>query len=151
MGPALPQALLGDEQASAEDGEGEGLAGGMATSVLAVLIAVAAWYAGPFRVPRKLRGFFGAGVAALRESAERHGISTGRTGEWIYSQRILLRAVVAVIASVIVVFVRPLTPSLMVWTLVLAALVIGVLELVQRPRESTPDKTDTETPVLTVP
>ncbi|MFF2053126.1 hypothetical protein ACFVU2_16105 [Leifsonia sp. NPDC058194] len=123
---------------------------GVAVLVLAIVVAVVGWYAGPFAVPRKLRGFFGAGVTWIRESAERHGISTGRTGEWIYAQRVLLRALVAVIAAALVLFVRPLTTPLIVWTLVVAALVIAVLELVQRPVITVPENADEDTPVMTV-
>lgn len=124
---------------------------GVAVLVLAIVVALVGWYSGPFAVPRRLRGFFGSGVTWVRESAERHGISTGRTGEWIYAQRALLRAAVAVIAAAIVLFVRPLTPGLIVWTLVIAALVIAVLQLVQRPVITVPENAGDDTPVMTVP
>ncbi|KRC49326.1 hypothetical protein ASE16_11235 [Leifsonia sp. Root227] len=123
---------------------------GVAVLVLAIVVAVVAWYSGPFGVPRKLRGFFGSGVAWVREAAERHGITTGRTGEWIYAQRALLRAAVAVIAAAIVLFVRPLTPGLIIWTLVIAAVVVAILELVQRPVITVPETADDETPIMTV-
>ncbi|MGO4592959.1 hypothetical protein AB4Z18_03960 [Leifsonia sp. 2TAF2] len=122
----------------------------VAVLVLAVVVALVAWYSGPFGVSRRLRGFFGSGVTWVRDSAERHGITTGRTGEWIYTQRALLRALVAAIAAAVVLFVRPLTPSLIIWTLVLAALVIGLLELLQRPVVTVPESADEETPVVTV-
>jgi hypothetical protein len=124
---------------------------GVAVLVLAIVVAVVAWYSGPFAVSRRLRGFFGAGVTWVREAAERHGISTGRTGEWIYAQRALLRAAVAVIASVVLLFLRPLSAGLIIWTLVIAALVIAILELVQRPVITVPETVDEDTPVLTVP
>ena len=123
---------------------------GVAVLVLAIVVALVAWYSGPFGVPRKLRGFFGSGVTWVRESAERHGITTGRVGEWIYAQRVLLRAAVAVIAAAVVLFVRPLTPSLIIWTLVIAAVVIAILELVQRPVITIPENADDDTPVMTV-
>ncbi|QIZ99598.1 hypothetical protein [Leifsonia sp. PS1209] len=123
---------------------------GIAVLVLAIVVAVVGWYSGPFAVPRRLRGFFGSGVAWVRTSAERHGISTGRTGEWLYAQRTLLRALIAAIAAAIVLFVRPLTPSLIIWTLVIAALVVAVLELVQRPVITVPETADDETPIMTV-
>ncbi|MBW8870990.1 MAG: hypothetical protein JF618_02035 [Leifsonia sp.] len=122
----------------------------VAVLVLAVVVALVAWYSGPFGVSRRLRGFFGSGVTWVRDSAERHGITTGRTGEWMYTQRALLRALVAAIAAAVVLFVRPLTPSLIIWTLVLAALVIGLLELLQRPVVTVPESADEETPVVTV-
>ncbi|WP_431278074.1 hypothetical protein [Leifsonia poae] len=124
---------------------------GVAVLVLAIVVAVVAWYSGPFGISRRLRGFFGSGVTWVREAAERHGITTGRTGEWIYAQRALLRAAVAVIAAVILLFVRPLTPGLIIWTLVIAAIVIAILELVQRPVITVPETVDEDTPVLTVP
>ncbi|CAM5369245.1 hypothetical protein [Leifsonia shinshuensis] len=123
---------------------------GVAVLVLAIVVALVAWYSGPFAVPRKLRGFFGSGVTWVREAAERHGISTGRVGEWLYAQRVLLRAAVAVIAAAIVLFVRPLTPALIIWTLVIAAVVIAILELVQRPVITVPENADEDTPVMTV-
>ncbi|ERK73619.1 hypothetical protein [Leifsonia aquatica] len=123
---------------------------GVAVLVLAIVVAVVGWYSGPFAVPRKLRGFFGSGVTWVRDAAERHGISTGRTGEWIYAQRALLRAVVALIAAALVLFVRPLTTPLIIWTLVLAALVIAILELVQRPVITVPENAGDDTPVMTV-
>ncbi|GAA1439942.1 hypothetical protein [Leifsonia poae] len=124
---------------------------GVAVLVLAIVVALVAWYSGPFAVPRRLRGFFGAGTTWVREAAERHGISTGRTGEWLYAQRVLLRAAIAVIAAAVVLFVRPLTPGLIIWTLVIAAIVIVILELVQRPVITVPETADDETPIVTVP
>lgn len=123
---------------------------GVAVLVLAIVVALVGWYSGPFGAPRKLRGFFGSGVTWVRESAERHGITTGRVGEWLYAQRVLLRAAVAVIAAAVVLFVRPLTPSLIIWTLVIAAVVIAILELVQRPVITVPEDADDDTPVMTV-
>jgi hypothetical protein len=122
---------------------------GVAVLVLAIVVALVAWYSGPFGVPRRLRGFFGSGVTWVREAAERHGITTGRAGEWIYAQRVLLRSAVAVIAAAVVLFVRPLTPSLIIWTLVIAAVVIAILELVQRPVITVPEDADDDTPVVT--
>ena len=126
------------------------IATAVAVLILALSVALVGWYAGPFAAPRRLRGFFGAGASWLRDAAQRHGISTGRTGEWMYTQRVLLRAVVAVIAAAIVLFVRPLTTSLVVWTLVLAVLVVAVLELVERPVVAAPEAADDDTPVMTV-
>jgi hypothetical protein len=51
----------------------------------------------------------------------------------MHAQRVLLRSVVAAAAASVVLFVRPLTPSLIVWTLLSALLAVVVLELLQRP------------------
>ena len=105
----------------------------VAVLVLAIVVAIVGWLAGPFDLPRRLRGFASAGAARIRAAAEQRGITTGRTGEWMYERRGLLRAAVAVIGAAIVLFVRPLTPGLTLWTLVLAALALAILEVVQRP------------------
>ena len=120
----------------------------VAVLVLAIVVAVVGWFAGPFEVPRKLRGFYVSGATRLRTVAEERGITTGRVGEWLYSQRVLLRVIVAVVASAIVLFVRPITPSLTIWTLVIAVLVIAILELVQRPVVIVPKEADENTPVV---
>ncbi|MDN4597431.1 hypothetical protein [Leifsonia virtsii] len=126
------------------------IATAVAVLVLALAVALVGWYAGPFAVPRRLRGFFQSGVASARAAAERHGITTGRVGEWLYAQRALLRAAVAVIAAAVVLFVRPITPALVIWTLVLSALAVALLELLQRPVITVPEEVDDDTPVMTV-
>jgi hypothetical protein len=110
----------------------------VAVLVLAVVVALVAWFAGPFRVPRRLRGFAVTGAASIRGAAERHGLTTGRFGVWLYTRRTLLRALVAIGAAAVVLFVRPLTTGLTIWTLIIAALVIAVLEILQRPVVTVP-------------
>jgi hypothetical protein len=105
----------------------------IAVLVLAGVVALVAWFAGPFRVPRRLRGFAIEGASRMRGAAERRGITTGRAGVWMYTRRGLLRAAIAILAAAVVLFVRPLTPSLTIWTLVLAVLAVAILEVLQRP------------------
>lgn len=108
----------------------------VAVAVLALTVALVGWLAGPFRIPRRLRGVGTSAATSLRGLGDRHRLSTGRTGEWIYRQRLLLRVVVALIGAVIILFVRPLTPGLIVWTAVICVLVIGVLAALARPEPS---------------
>ncbi|PZU39304.1 MAG: hypothetical protein DI573_07450 [Microbacterium sp.] len=105
----------------------------VAVLVLAIVVALVGWFTGPFRVPRRLRGLVHSGAGSLRDVLERRGLRTGRVGVWLYRQRVLMRAAVAVIAAAVVLFVRPLTPGLVIWTLVIAALVVLVLEVIERP------------------
>ncbi len=115
--------------------------------VLALALAIVAWYAGPFAVPRRLRGFFGDGTAVVRASAEKHGITTGSAGQWIYRQRVLLRVLVALIAATIVLFVRPLSTGLVAWTSVIAIIAIVILEFVESPTVAVGPKSETDIPV----
>lgn len=108
----------------------------VAVLVLALVIAAVAWLAGPFALPRRLRGLATDQAGRIRAAAERRGITTGRAGRWMYNQRVLLHVAVAVIAAAVVLFVRPLTPALTIWTLVIAAVVVGLLEVLQRPTET---------------
>ncbi|MHA7985602.1 hypothetical protein ACX9R5_07310 [Rathayibacter sp. CAU 1779] len=105
----------------------------VAVAVLAVTVFVITMISAPFRWARALRGYAGAGFAAARRGAEKHGITTGKVGTWMYQQRVLLRVIVGLVAAAVVVFLRPLTPPVIIWTAVIAVLVIAVLELLSRP------------------
>ena len=116
----------------------ERVVGGMrdttvAVLTLAIVVALVAWLAGPFEGPRRLRTLARSLGDRARAFGDAHNVTTGRVGEWIYRQRMLLRAAVAVVAALVVVLARPLTPGLIVGTLVVTVLVVAVLELVQRP------------------
>jgi hypothetical protein len=116
----------------------------VAVLTLALVVAIVGWLAGPFDTPRKLRGFVSSAAGALRNAAERRGLTTGRFGEVLYAQRVLIHAAVAVIAAAVIVFVRPLSTSLIVWTLVIAVIVVAILELVQRPPSDADAEADAE-------
>ncbi|GAB3392321.1 hypothetical protein GCM10027568_19350 [Humibacter soli] len=119
----------------------------LAVGVLAFTVFVIAVLSGPFRWTSALRGYVGSGFAAARRGAEKHGITTGKVGDWMYRQRVLLRVVVGLIAAVIIVFGRPLTPPLIIWTAVIAVVVVAVLELLSRPPVEQQSEDDT-TPLV---
>jgi hypothetical protein len=106
--------------------------------VLAVSIAVVAWFAGPFRAPRRLRSFYTDGLAGLRDNAERHGVTTGRFGEWIYAQRRVLHVIIALAASAAIILLRPLSVSDIVWTVAIAVLALVIVSLIERPKGAAP-------------
>ncbi|MET4636823.1 hypothetical protein [Mycetocola sp. 2940] len=122
----------------------------IAVLVLALVVALVGWLAGPFEIPRRLRGMASETAGAIRGAAERRGITTGRFGVWIYTHRTLLRALIAVVAALVVLFVRPVTVELTLWTLVLAVLALAVLELVQRPVVTVPAAAEEGVPVVEV-
>ena len=106
--------------------------------VLAVSIAVVAWFAGPFRAPRRLRSFYTDGLAGLRDSAEKHGVTTGRFGEWIYAQRRVLHVIIALAASAAIILLRPLSVSDIVGTVAIAVLALVVVSVIERPKGLAP-------------
>ena len=105
--------------------------------VLAIAVAIVGWLAGPFRAPRTLRGFYADGVSSLRQNAERHGVTTGRVGDWVFAQRRVLHVLIGLAAAAAIVMIRPLSLSDIVWTLVITVLVLIVVSLVERPEPST--------------
>lgn len=105
----------------------------VAVLVLAVAVAAVTWFGGPFDVPRRLRAAAQGGAARVRGGMERYGVTTGRVGVWMHAHHALLRFFVAAIGAAVVLLVRPLSPGLVVWTVVLAALVVIVLEIAERP------------------
>ncbi|PRY67245.1 hypothetical protein B0I08_107141 [Glaciihabitans tibetensis] len=104
-----------------------------AVLTLAVVVAIVAWFSGPFEPARKLRSLARSGADGVRGFAEQRNVTTGAVGTWVYNQRVLLRSAVAVIASLVLVLNRPISPALIFWTLAGAVAAIVVIELVQRP------------------
>lgn len=111
----------------------------VAVLVLALVTAVVGWFAGPFDVPRRIRAVVHGGAASVRGALERRGLSSGRFGTWLYSRRALLRAAIIVAGAAVVLLVRPLSPALVLWTLVLSLLVVLILEVVERPPSANAD------------
>lgn len=105
----------------------------LALGVLGVAVAVVAYLSGPFRGATALRRLAISGATHTRAAAQRAGFTTGRVGEWLYRARHVLRAAIVVIAVAILLFTRPLTPAIIIWTLVIAVVVVALLELLQRP------------------
>lgn len=105
----------------------------VAVTVLAIVVALVAWFAGPFRLPRKLRSFASAAAGAARASGDKFGLSTRAFGRALYKGRAIVRVGIAAIAAVVILFVRPLSPSLIIWTLVVAVIALILVELLQRP------------------
>ncbi|AMB57741.1 hypothetical protein AWU67_01415 [Microterricola viridarii] len=103
-----------------------------AITVLAFTIALIAWFSGPYSLAVKLRGLIGSGLDSARGAAEQRGITTGRFGRWMYRQRVLVRVLIAVVASAVLLLSRPLHAGIIVWTAVLALLAVLVAELLQR-------------------
>lgn len=105
--------------------------------VLGFAIALVAWFSSSLTVPVKLRGLITSGTATVRTGAERRGLSTGSFGSWLHRQRLLVRTVIAVAATLYLFASRPLAIPTIVWTVVLAMLAVLVVEFLRRPDEGT--------------
>lgn len=105
----------------------------VAAVVVGLSLALVAWLAGPSRTSVALRRVVDDAADGIRVAAERRGLGTGRVGELLRRGRLALRVAVALVAAVIVLFVRPLTPATVIWTLVIALLVIVIARVLERP------------------
>ncbi|GAA4377562.1 hypothetical protein GCM10023152_23480 [Agromyces bauzanensis] len=118
----------------------------LALLVLALFVAVIAWLSGPWRPARATRRFAHAGFSSVRRAAARQGVTTGAFGLALDRWRVAAYVVIAVVASVVILFNRPVTGSFVVWTVVIALLVVALVELLRRPA----DEVVAEPPVLDV-
>jgi len=104
-----------------------------ATVVLALVVAVVAWLAAPLRAPAAVRDAWASLTRGLRTRGDAHGLSTGKVGEWLHAQRVVLRVAVGVLAGLVLGLNRPLSAGLVVGTAVAAVVVLVVLNLLERP------------------
>jgi hypothetical protein len=107
----------------------------LALFVLALLIAVIAWFSGPWRPARAAREFAGSGFSAVRRSAAKRGITTGSFGIALDRWRGVAYLLIALVAAAVVLFNRPVTLGTVFWTLVLALLALLIVELLRRPAD----------------
>lgn len=105
----------------------------MAILMLALFVAVIAWFSGPWRPARATREFAGAGFAAARRAAARHGVTTGAFGIALDRWRGAVYIAIALIAAVVVMFNRPVTAGLVISTVLVALLALLLVELLRRP------------------
>lgn len=105
----------------------------LVVGVLAATVLTITLLSGPWRWARAVRGRGADVFAALRRSAERQGITTGATGEWLHRWRVPLRVLIGVGCFAVLVFARPLSPGTVVWTAVIGVALVAVLELLARP------------------
>ncbi|MGI9822579.1 hypothetical protein [Agromyces sp. Marseille-Q5079] len=105
----------------------------IALVVFAVSVALIAWLSGPGALPTRLRGFADAGFGSVRHSAARRGLTTGSFGAWLGRQRAVVFSIIMLGAVAVILFVRPVSTGLVVWTIVIALVLVAIVELLQRP------------------
>jgi hypothetical protein len=104
-----------------------------AVFVVALVVAVAAFFAGPSVTAVRTRSGLRAGLGWLRETGERRGLSTGPVGPWTYRYRIALRVGAAAIAVLVLVFWGQPTGIVALIIAVILLAVVGLIELIGRP------------------
>lgn len=105
----------------------------VALAVLAFTVMVISWAVGPYRPAPAIRAAFAEGAARLRRAGDERGIGTGRFGARLAKYRIVVQVLVGVGAAAVILFVRPLSTGQIIWTAVVAVVVLLLVELLQRP------------------
>ena len=75
-----------------------------------------------------------SGADSLRESSEKHGFTTGGFGVALGRYRIPIRIAIAVGAFLVLLFSRPLSPAVVIWTLIIALVLVIIARLLERPQ-----------------
>ena len=108
----------------------------LATGVLAVAVAVVAWICAPTGAPVRVRGTVSDVTGTVRAAGERHGLTTGSFGTWLYAQRRVLLWALAVVSGAVLLLNRPLTVPLVVWLVVVDVVLVVLLLLLERPSDA---------------
>lgn len=100
-------------------------------TLLGVIIAVFAWFQSRAYAAQRARHAVGGVNDSLRAGIAQRA-DVGRFGEWMYSQRVLVRVALAVLLVVWLFSIRPLTIAEVILVLLVGLLVWWVCELVQK-------------------
>lgn len=114
--------------------------------VLGVIVALGAYFVGPGRLPRAVRGRAEQGADATARWADGHGITTGRAGTWTEANReVLTIGALLVIAFVFALWNDPTTLTVVVLVIILLAAlaVIALLAADGRRADTAPEKQET--------
>ncbi len=105
----------------------------VALAVLGFTVMLISWALGPWRPAPAVRSAFIEGANRLRRAGDQRGISTGSFGRFLGRQRVLIQVLIGLGAAALIVFIRPLSTAQIIWTAVVALLLLLVVEVLQRP------------------
>ena len=106
-------------------------------TVLGIVIAVFAWTQGRWAGSLATRRAIGGINDSIRGTLDERGVRTGGFGTWMDRQRVLVRAIIAVLAVIWLWLLRPLSVSEIFLVLIVALIVWWLCELVRRPSTNT--------------
>ena len=102
-------------------------------AVLALVVALAAFFTGPSVSAARTRAALTKGIDALRGGAESAGLNTGRFGAWTFAHKRILRIASVVGGALVLTFWSRPTATVVVVTAVVVLLAVGVIEFLGRP------------------
>jgi hypothetical protein len=107
--------------------------------VLGLVVAAAAFLAGPTTLAVRTRRGVASGIGWLSARGERAGVRTGPVGVWFAAHKMALRVGAVVIAALIFVFWGQISVALVIWLVVLLLVALGLIELIAgRPQPAQP-------------
>lgn len=104
-----------------------------ALGVTGLLVALAAFLAGPSAAAVRTRATFEHGIGSARSGAESAGWDSGRTGSWTFAHRRALQIGALVLAGLVLMFWEQPTVWVVVWVTLAVVLALALVELVGRP------------------
>jgi len=107
-----------------------------ATAVLALVVAIGAFFTGPSPTATRTRDFFSRGIGGVRGSAESHGVQTGGFGRWMFAhKRAVWLGLVLAGGFTLTFWSRP-TAAIVIWTALVVLVLVGIVELLARPPDA---------------
>ena len=108
-------------------------------AVVALVIAIAAFFIGPSAAAVRSRRVVRSGIDRVRTLGERAGLRTGPVGEWTGAHKTILRIGATVLVGIIFVFWGQPTVGVVIFLVVLLLVLLGIIELIGgRPSEPAP-------------
>jgi hypothetical protein len=104
-----------------------------AVAILGLVVALAAFLAGPSAASVRTRTAFKGGIGSLRSGAEDAGWQTGRVGTWTYANKTRLRIGSVIAGGMVLMFWTVPTVGVVLLTAALICLVLAVIEFIGRP------------------
>src|SRR4051812_35914606 len=104
-----------------------------ATAVLALVVAIGAFFSGPAPTATRARAFFSRGIGGARDSAEAHGVQTGAFGTWIYAHKRAIWLTIVIAGGFTLTFWSRPTAGIVVVTALVVLVLVGIVELLARP------------------
>ncbi len=104
-----------------------------ALAVAALVVALAAFLAGPSAAAAKTRATFERGIGSARGGAQQAGWDTGRVGGWLFTHRRAIQAGILILGGLILMFWTQPTAWVVVWTALAVVLALALLEFLGTP------------------
>lgn len=104
-----------------------------AVGVLALVVAIGAFLAGPSAAAVKTRATLERSIGSAREGAEGAGWETGRVGTWTYAHKRALQVTAAIAGGLVLIFWTQPSGWVVLWIALAVVLALAVIEFLAQP------------------